>query len=155
MQKIVKFIAAIVLSFTAGAIGSLATVPNIPTWYAAIDKPPLLPPNYVFGPVWTMLYIAIGVALYLVWISRSKRSKKYAYIAFAVQLVLNTLWSLVFFGLHMPWGGVIIILLLLTAIAWTMYEFWRHSRWAAYLLVPYILWVSFATYLTVGVAIVN
>lgn len=155
LKKAAQLISSIALSFSAGAIGSLATIPNIPTWYAGLDKPPLLPPNGVFGPVWSLLYVFMGVALYLVWIAKSKQEKRRAYIAFGVQIILNTLWSIVFFGLHLPWLGVVVILILLGAIVWTMYEFWKHSKPAAYLLVPYIAWVSFATYLTVGVALLN
>lgn len=155
VKKIVKFIVSIVVSFLAGALGSLATIPNIPTWYAGLDKPPLLPPNGVFGPVWTTLYLLMGIALYLVWTADTKIPKRPAFIAFGVQIALNALWSITFFGLHMPWAGAVIILVLLGTIAWTIWEFWKHSRLAAYLLVPYIAWVCFATYLTFGVALLN
>lgn len=155
VKKIVKFVVSIVVSFAAGALGSLATIPNIPTWYAQLDKPPLLPPNNVFGPVWTALYLLMGTALYLVWTADSRVSKRPAFAAFGTQIVMNALWSIAFFGLHMPWAGGIIIIMLLGAIIWTMREFWKHSKLASYLLVPYIAWVCFATYLTFGVALLN
>ena len=155
LKKIAIFITSVTIPLTAGALGSLATIPAIPTWYAAIEKPPLLPPNGVFGPVWTVLYIAMGIALYLVWTAKSKQPKKRAYSAFGVQMALNLLWSIAFFGWHAPWLGLVIIIALIGAIAWAIYEFWQHSKTAAYLMVPYIAWVSFATYLTAGVAIVN
>lgn len=155
IKKIGQLIACIALSFGAGAIGSLATVANIPSWYAGLDKPPLLPPNEVFGPVWSVLYTMMGVALFLVWTSQTTQSKKPAYGAFSLQLILNTLWSLVFFGLHLPWVGIIVIGLLIGAIVWTMREFTKVSQLAMWLLVPYLLWVSFATYLTIGVTFLN
>ncbi len=153
-KRIGQLIVSIGVSFAAGALGSLATVQNIPTWYAGLDKPPLLPPNEVFGPVWSVLYLMMGVALFLVWTSDSKHKTK-AYTAFFAQLVLNTLWSLVFFGLHLPWLGFVVILLLIGTIIWTMYEFRKISQSAMWLFVPYLAWVSFATYLTIGVAILN
>lgn len=149
-----KFVVSVGVSFAAGAIGSLATIPNIPTWYAGLDKPPLLPPNEVFGPVWSVLYLLMGVALFLVWKSRAKKPSL-AYIAFFSQLVLNTIWSLVFFGAQQPAMGIAVILVLLGTIIWTIREFARVSKTAAALLAPYLLWVGFATYLTIGVAVLN
>jgi len=154
-MKAVKLIASIVISFVAGAVGSLATISNIPTWYAELEKPLLNPPNFVFGPVWTMLYLLMGVALYLVWTSKAAKSKAVAYAAFVAQLVLNALWSLVFFGLHSPELGILVIILLIGAIVATMVTFYRFSKPAAYLLIPYLLWVCFATYLTIGIAVLN
>lgn len=154
-MKIIKFIASIVIPLAAGAIGSLATMPNIPNWYAALEKPLLIPPNSVFGPVWTLLYLLIGTSLFLIWTNKTKKSKTAAYLFFAAQMVLNTLWSLVFFGLRSPEAGIVIILLLIGAIIGTIVFFGRISKPAAYLLIPYLLWVSFATYLTIGVAVLN
>lgn len=154
LKRIGQFVASIGATFVAAGLGSYFTVTNIPTWYERLNKPPLLPPNEVFGPVWSVLYFMIGVALFLVWIAK-KKDGKHAYIAFGSQLVLNTLWCAVFFGLHLPWLGFVVILALLGTIGWTMYEFMKISKPAAWLFVPYLLWVMFATYLTVGVAIVN
>jgi benzodiazapine receptor len=154
-MKAMKLIASLVISFAAGAIGSIATIPNIPTWYAGLEKPFLNPPNFVFGPVWTVLYILIAISLYLVWTQKSTKSKVLAYGAFATQMILNALWSFVFFGLHMPALAVVVVVLLLVAIVLTIMSFYRFSKPAAYLLVPYLLWVCFATYLTVGVALLN
>lgn len=153
LKQTAQFVVSIAVAFAAGGLGSLATIPNIPTWYAQLEKPPLLPPNEIFGPVWSVLYLLMGIALFLIWTSPNK--KKLAYAAFFAQLVLNTLWSFVFFGLHQPWLGLIVILLLIGAIIWTMYEFKRISKTATWLFIPYLLWVLFATYLTVGVAILN
>lgn len=153
-MKTIKLIASIVISFAAGAVGNIATIPNIPTWYAGLEKPLLNPPNFVFGPVWTILYLLMGISLYLVW-THSAKNKLPAYVAFGAQLTLNTLWSVVFFGLHMPVLAVAVILLLVAAIVVTMVFFSRISKPAFYLLVPYLLWVCFATYLTIGIVVVN
>lgn len=154
-RKVIIFIASIVGSYAAGAIGSLATIPNIPTWYAALEKPLLNPPNWVFGPVWSALYVLIGVALALVILAKTKRSKDNAYLWFGVQLALNTAWSLVFFGLHAPWVGVVVIAALIVSIIMTMCAFYPIKKAAAWLLIPYVMWVSFATYLTISIAVLN
>lgn len=154
LRLVYKFVVSVGVSFAAGGIGSLATTPNIPTWYADLDKPPLLPANEVFGPVWSVLYFMMGVALFLVWKSRSKKPGL-LYVAFFLQLILNTVWSLVFLGSQQPAMGVAIILVLIGSIIWTIREFACVSKPAAMLLVPYLLWVGFATYLTIGVAVLN
>lgn len=141
--------------FVAAAIGSAATFANIPTWYAGLDKPFFSPPNWLFGPVWTLLYLLMGVSLYMVWTAGYKKSKKPAFVMFGLQLVFNALWSLVFFGLHAPWAGVVVIALLLASIIATIRLFWPISKKAAYLLFPYVAWVSFATILNVAVAALN
>lgn len=146
----------LLLPFAAGAIGSLATTPNIPTWYANLEKPFLNPPNEVFGPVWTLLYLLIGIASMVVLQAKAPATqKKTAYRALAAQLLLNTTWSIVFFGLHQPWLGVITILLLLGSIIWNSVAFHRIHRLAGFLLLPYFAWVCFATYLTIGIAVLN
>lgn len=155
MRKLIKLVVAIGASLAAGAVGSLATIPNIPTWYAELEKPFFNPPNWVFGPVWTLLYVLMGISLYLVWTATSKKPKRPLYTLFGVQLALNTLWSLVFFGLHAPWAGVAIIVLLWACIIATMRLFWPVSKVAAYLLIPYAAWVTFATVLNTAVALLN
>lgn len=149
------FALSIAASFIAGAIGSLATIPNIPSWYVALKKPALNPPNWVFGPVWSILYLLMGIALALIILEASKRTKKKAYLWFGLQLTLNTLWSLVFFGLHSPWLGAIVIIALIVSIILTIREFYQINKYSAWLLVPYLAWVCFATYLTIGVALLN
>ena len=156
-HKLFAGIISIAAPLAAGAIGSAVTYSQITTWYAALDKPFFSPPNWVFGPVWTTLYILMGVALYLVW--TAPKSKKYnktrALQAFGLQLALNVLWSVVFFGLQSPWLGVITIVGLLLSILLTVQLFQPISKKAAYLLVPYVLWVSFATVLNTAVAVLN
>lgn len=154
-MKLIKLFSSIAVSLAAGGIGSLATIPNIPSWYAALDKPWFNPPNWIFGPVWTTLYILMGVSLYLVWVTPSKRRKQAAYILFGAQLFLNTLWSIVFFGLHAPFVAIGIILMLLISLIVTMRLFWDLSKLAALLLVPYVAWVSFASCLNIAIAVLN
>ncbi|HSE29726.1 MAG TPA: TspO/MBR family protein [Candidatus Saccharimonadales bacterium] len=155
MIKLTKFVASVLITFSAAAIGSVATSANIPTWYATLAKPFFSPPNWLFAPVWTILYLLMGLSLYLVWTAPYKKPKKLAFIIFGFQLALNVLWSLVFFGLQAPWAGVVVIILLLAAIIGNIYVFWPISKSAAYMLFPYVLWVSFATLLNIAVALLN
>jgi tryptophan-rich sensory protein len=145
----------LVLCLAAGGLGALATEPNIPTWYAGLNKPPFNPPNAVFPVVWTILYVLMAIAAWLAW--RSAPTGKHWRVTgpFAVQLALNSAWSFAFFAAHNPWLGVGVIACLLVAILWTMLAFARHSRAAAALLVPYLAWVGFATALNVSIAVLN
>lgn len=154
-MKLLKLISSLAITFTAGAIGSIATISNIPTWYAELTKPWFNPPNWVFGPVWTILYLLMAAALYLVWTSGIQKSKRRAYWYFGSQLVLNALWSIVFFGLHAPWAAVAVIFMLLVAIIMTIYEFSKFSSTAGALLFPYVAWVLFASFLNISVATLN
>lgn len=131
-----------------GNIGSLATFSQITTWYASLNKPVFNPPNSLFGPVWTILYALMGVALYLVW---NEKNNKKALTLFAIQLVLNVLWSFVFFGWHQPGWAFLEIIILWVAILATILEFRKLSKTAAWLLVPYLAWVTFASVLNFAV----
>jgi len=156
LKKAAGIIVAIVVCELAGIIGSLFTTPSIPGWYAGLVKPSFNPPAWVFAPVWTTLYAMMGLAAWLVYEKGLKRPEvKKALAVFAVQLVLNTLWSIVFFGAHQLLGAVIVIVLLWAAILWAILLFLKISKAAAWLLVPYILWVSFATVLTVTIYVLN
>ena len=157
-----KLVIAIGVSEMAGIVGSFFTVSAIPNWYAGLVKPVLNPPGWVFGPVWTMLYALIGVAAFLIWSSYAKatdgQAQKRVKITLGIfggQLVLNTLWSIIFFGLHSPIWAFVDIVLLWLAIVWTIVVFYRVSKPAAYLLLPYILWVSFAAYLNYTIWMLN
>lgn len=143
----------ILLAEGAGIVGSFFTTPNIPTWYVTLTKPPIAPPNWVFGPVWTTLFLLMGIAAYLVW--RTGVRSRSALQIFGIQLALNVLWSLIFFGLQNPGAAFIEIILLWLAIAWTIYAFSRHSKLAAWLLAPYIAWVSFASVLNYFIWVLN
>ncbi len=151
-----KLIFCILICEIAGVIGSIFTVASITTWYAALSKPLFSPPNWVFAPVWTILYALMGISLYLVWMKGLKiKGVKPAINAFAVQLALNTTWSIIFFGAHSPFYAFINIVLLLAAIIWTMVEFYKVSKQAAYLMIPYLLWVLFATFLNYSIWMLN
>ncbi len=137
MKKAVRLVLAIVVCELAGIIGALFTTPSIPGWYAGLTKPPFNPPSWVFAPVWTALYALMGLAAWLVYEKGAKRPEvRKALMVFAVQLVLNTLWSIVFFGAHQLFGAVIVIVLLWAMILWTILLFRKISKAAAWLLAP-------------------
>ncbi len=147
-----KLIIAIVVSELAGIIGSVFTISAIPNWYAGLVKPALNPPSWVFGPVWTTLYALMGIAAFLVWRNGWERKEvKTALSIFGLQLFLNAIWSIIFFGLHSPGWALVDIVALWFAIVWTIAVFYKISKPAAYLLLPYILWVSFASYLNYAI----
>ncbi len=140
----------------AGIIGSFFSISAIPAWYSGLVKPALNPPSWVFGPVWTILYALMGIAVFLV-LRRGWRQKgvKVALGIFAAQLLANALWSILFFGMRNPLYALIDILVLWVLVLVTILVFYRLSRPAAYLLLPYIAWVSFATYLNYMIYILN
>ncbi len=152
----VQLVVAVVICELAGAVGSIFTVPAISGWYAGLIKPALNPPNWIFGPVWTTLYLLMGIAAFLVWQKGFERTEvRTALIIFGVQLLLNMAWSAIFFGAHNPAGAFADIVLLWLAILATILTFYKISPVAAYLLLPYILWVSFAGYLNYAVWTLN
>jgi tryptophan-rich sensory protein len=142
-----RLLASLALPFMAGAIGSYFTLPSIETWYSALAKPALSPPNYLFGPVWSALYVLMGISLYLVW-------EKYLKL-FLFHLVLNAFWSIAFFGIQNISLGLIVIIALWAVIAYMIVKFFKVNKLASYLLVPYLAWVSFATYLNLTLLILN
>jgi benzodiazapine receptor len=155
-------VAALILSvgvcLLAGVIGSYFTTPNIATWYDTLQKPFFTPPPWVFAPVWTTLYILMGISLWLVWRewkSTETGDARLAFKLFFMQLGLNVLWSLLFFGFRSPLAGMIGIILLWIAILATIVVFFRISRTAGLLLIPYIAWVTAASALTLGVLTLN
>lgn len=141
-------VGAVVVCQLAGVIPSLLTADEVATWYPTLAAPAFTPPSWVFGPVWTVLYLLMGVALYLVWQRATGREHQLALGLFAVQLSLNAAWTLVFFGAQALLGGLLVILVLLAAVLATTWAFARVDRRAAALLVPYLCWVGFATLLT-------
>lgn len=156
MKRAAGIVVAVAACELAGIIGSVFTTPSIPGWYAGIAKPSFNPPNWIFGPVWTLLYALMGLAAYLVYEKGFKRPEvKKALAVFAAQLLLNALWSIVFFGAHMILGAAVVIVLLWAMILAAIFLFRKISKAAAYLLVPYILWVSFATVLNVSFYVLN
>ena len=152
MKRIWKFIISILIPLIASFIGAFFTVGSVSTWYITLIKPSFNPPNWVFGPVWTILYLMMGVSLYLVW---TRKYHKMAFVFWGLQLFLNILWSVLFFGLRMPLFAFVEIIFLWIAILMTIVYFYRINRLSAYLLIPYILWVSFAAILNFFLYILN
>lgn len=147
-------IAAAIGIFAVATIGGMVTGPVVQSeWYQNLQQPAFAPPSSVFAPVWTTLYTLMVIAYILVW--RTGSSAKSWRVAFAVQAGLNLFWSLMFFGARTPEGGLAVIFMLLAAIVVNMVLFWKHSRWAGILLIPYLLWVSFATVLNASIASLN
>ena len=155
-MKIFKLIVSLAVCGLAAFAGSLFTTSKIPTWYAGLNKPFFTPPNWLFAPAWTTLYVLMGISLYLVWQKGTEvPGVKKGMTIFLVQLVFNSAWSIVFFGLESPLGGVAVIVVLWVAILLTMIQFFKLSKAAGWLLVPYLAWVSFASALNVAVFILN
>lgn len=144
-----KLIKAIAICEGAGLLGTIFTGPNINTWYVTLNKPPFNPPNWIFGPVWTTLFLFMGVALYRGW------TKKINLKWFWIQLVLNVFWSAIFFGAKLPKLAAGEVLLMWAAIAMTMGSFYKKDKISVWLLAPYLGWVSFATILNVAIWILN
>lgn len=157
-KNISKLIVSIGLCLGAGIVGSFFTVSSPPagglTWYATLNKPFFSPPNWIFGPVWTILYIIMGVSLYLVWVSKSKLKQKGINL-FLIQLGLNVLWSVIFFGLKNPVLALVDIVALWGVIFLTIKSFYKINKLAGNLLIPYLLWVSFATLLNLSIVVLN
>jgi translocator protein len=155
-MKIVKFFVSIALCQLAGVLGSLFTIPAIPGWYATLKKPVFSPPNWLFSPVWISLYTLMGISLFILWSHVGiKTEVKKAMVFFFVQLGLNALWSVIFFGLRSPLAGLIEMAFLWSAIVLTILYFFSLSPWAGILLLPYLGWVSFAFVLNFSLWILN
>jgi translocator protein len=152
MRQGLVLLGFIALCLAAGALGAAVTAPAIPTWYMTLAKPSFNPPNWIFAPVWTTLYVLMAIAAWLVWRRGNARTP---FVLFALQLVLNSAWSLLFFGLHRVDLALIDIVLLLAAIVAMALSFRPRSAVAALLLVPYLAWVSFATVLNFTIWQIN
>jgi benzodiazapine receptor len=178
-NNLLKLFTSIIICELAGVIGSVFTVQEINGWYKGLSKPSFNPPNWIFGPVWTTIFVLMGISLYLVWIKKwepkhkfdKKKTKPWnplsekffagewkrinIILIFSTQLVINILWSVIFFGMHSPGVAFFEILMLWFAIMFTIINFYRVSKTASLLLLPYILWVSFASVLNFFVWILN
>ena len=177
-----KFLASIIICELAGVVGSFFTMPAIEGWYASLNKPSFNPPNWIFGPVWTLIFTLMGVALYIVWKKKFKVEpssakasawqrkawnpvsqklmsgswqKMNVILIFSLQLFLNILWSVIFFGFHQTGLAFFELLMLWVSIIYTIINFYRISKASAYLLLPYLLWVSFAAILNLSIWIIN
>lgn len=156
MKDLPKLIISVVGCALVGFLGTPFTISAIPTWYAGLNKPFFTPPNWIFGSIWTLLYFLMGVSFYLIWKQGWKKKKvKNAGMFFLAQLGLNFIWSPIFFGLRAPILGLIIIMAMWVLIVMTMRKFYPLSKLASYLLVPYLLWVSFATLLNTAIVLLN
>lgn len=155
LKKFGQLVIAIFICQSAGLIGSFFTVPAIPTWYAGLVKPVFNPPPWLFGPVWTLLYTLMGIALYLLWQKRQEKQVKSLMIVFLVHLFFNATWSIVFFGLQNIWLALANIIILWLFIVYLIIKAWSYRRWVSYLLIPYLLWVSFASVLNFSIRVLN
>lgn len=148
VYEVLRLTISIVICQIVGLVGSFFTAPAIQTWYVTLSKPAFTPPNWLFAPVWTTLFLLMGISLFLVWRKPVSMPKvRTALVIFAVQLALNVLWSILFFGLRSPLAGFIEILILWAVVLLTIVNFYELSSTAGMLLIPYILWVSFAAFL--------
>jgi len=152
IKNIAKLVFAIIICQLAGVIGSISTSSSVQTWYTELTLPSIAPPGWFIGTVWIILYTLMGISLYLVWNKglRNKRVKE-AVSIFFVQLALNSVWSILFFGLQSPFLAFIEIIILWIMILFTILKFYRISKNASLLLIPYIAWVSFALVLNFSI----
>ncbi len=152
MSNFFGYIIAILISQSAGIIGSVFTAKSVKTWYLTLQKPFFNPPGWIFGPVWIFLYTLMGISSYMIWQDRAINNLvKPALIIFGVHLVLNALWSILFFGLKNPGLAFIEIIVLLIFIVIIIFLFYKINPRAAYLLIPYLVWVSFASILNFSI----
>jgi tryptophan-rich sensory protein len=154
--NLLKLIASIVLCQGAGIIGSLFTISSVDSWYRGLNKPVFTPPSRVFSPVWISLYVLMGISMFIIW--RNGLATRYArrgMLLFIVQLALNSIWSYAFFGIESPLAGLIVIVVLWMFIFLTINDFRKVSMLSAVLLLPYIIWVSFAAVLNFSIFLLN
>jgi benzodiazapine receptor len=156
MKRSFFIILFILFSEAAGIIGSVFTFSSIPTWYATLNKPSFSPPNWIFGPVWTILYALMGISAFLVWEKGIKNKEVASALKFfVIQLILNSSWSILFFGLHNPALAYLDIIVLWIFIALTAVNFYKIKKAAGYLLIPYLIWVTFASFLNLSITLLN
>lgn len=151
-----KLATSLIVCQLAGLLGSLFTAPAISTWYQTLNKPSFTPPSWLFAPVWIGLYLLMGISLFLVWKKKEQDLRvNEALMIFFIQLILNAFWSIAFFGLRSPLLGLVDIILLWMGILLTIQKFFKISRNGALLLLPYLLWVSFAALLNFSLWVLN
>jgi len=151
---IVKIIVCAVLCLALGTASGFSTIDSITNWYQFLDKPAFNPPNWIFGPVWTLLYLMMGVAVALIWHTPHANQKR-ALFLFAFQFALNLGWSFLFFNLHVLGIAFVEIIAMLIAIVFTIIEFYKINRKAAIIMIPYLCWVSFASLLNLSIWLLN
>ena len=154
-SQILKLIASVIFPLATGGIAGIFTAEAVPGWYATLNQPSFNPPNWIFGPVWTTLYLIMGISLFLVWKEKYSRERNIAIMVFLLQLALNFAWSLIFFHFKMIGLALVEIILLWISILSMLFIFYRIKPVAAYINVPYLLWVAFATMLNASYYILN
>lgn len=154
-KKVFVYMAFIIVCQAAGLVGAVFTTPAIPGWYSGLIKPTFNPPNWIFSPMWTLLYVLMGISVSKVWLSSKNNQRKNGLKIFFIQLALNTGWSIIFFGFKNIILALFEILLLWISILITIGKFWKIDKKSAYLLFPYILWVSFAAILNLSILLLN
>jgi len=155
ISHIIKLIISILLPLSVGAIAGMFTSQAVPVWYASLNRPSFSPPNWVFGPVWTTLYILLGISFFLIWKEEATKARDLAIKVFLVQMLLNFAWSFIFFYFNLIGVALIEIILLWISIASMIYLFYKIKPVAAYMNIPYLLWVSFAAILNAGYYFLN
>lgn len=155
LKNLIALTAALLLCFSGAWVGRVVTHHHLAGWYAEIKKPAWTPPGATIGIVWTILYTMMAVSLWLIWKKKTQSSKSRAYLFFGIQLFLNFIWSLLFFGLESPALALVNIALLLISIGLTIKTFYRIDRFAAYLLIPYLIWVAYASSLNAAIWLLN
>ena len=155
MKNTFKLIISVLIPLIIGFTGSFFTASSVDSWFTTINKPSFNPPGWIFAPVWTTLYILIGLSFYLVWKKIFGEERKKVIIVYSMQLLFNLLWSVLFFGLKSPLLGLIDIIILLSFIIANTIIFYKISKTAGYLLIPYLLWVSFASVLNFSIFLLN
>lgn len=150
-----RFLISISIPLLVGFVSSFFTIASIDSWYLFLEKPFFNPPNWVFGPAWTILYVLMGTAFFLVWQKKGRLFWQKEEILYLIQLVLNFFWSLIFFALQSPFWALLEIIVLWICILLTLIFFWKIDKKAGMLLIPYLAWVSFATALNTAIVLLN
>ncbi|MDX1607752.1 MAG: TspO/MBR family protein [Candidatus Spechtbacterales bacterium] len=155
MKKFFEAFGFILICQSAGFLGSFFTINNIESWYRFLNKPPFIPPDWLFGPAWLTLYTLMGISIFLIWQKRTEEGARQAFILFFVHLVLNAAWTPIFFGAQLVSAALIVIVAIFIFIIILMRLFYPIDKRATWLLAPYLVWVGFATYLNLGIYLLN
>lgn len=150
-KSLAVLLICIIIPVTVGSISGIATNSGLSDWYVALNKPSFNPPNFIFAPVWTALYTLMGISLFLIWQSPRNKTRTHALIIFGIQLFLNFIWSFLFFYFQQPALAFIEIIMIWFAILFMIILFYRANKWAAFIQIPYFLWVSFASVLNAAI----
>lgn len=153
--QLIKLVVSILLPLGFGAIAGIFTAQAIPNWYQTLNRPSFNPPNWIFGPVWTLLYILMGISLYLIWKQDASKERNIAITVFAINLLLNFGWSFLFFYFHKIGFALIEIIFMWLSIIIMLFLFYKIKPIAAFINIPYLLWVSFATVLNFSYYLLN